>query len=235
MIQLFVGNDTQTAKKAARTLFERSREENPQARASYFDDILFDQDQAVEVFSSENLFGDVNIIYFDGILEHPLGESFYRTTLKETPHIVLVRETKPPKDLLLFLSRLGEITEFVVERKNESRENSFAVASALGNRDKKLAWVEFEKLRRGGIAMEEVHGTIFWAVKSMFLAKKLSKDEALSSGMKEFTYRNYGNYAKKYSFEELKEKLDLLKELYHSAHRGEVDFESGLEQFLLKN
>ncbi len=234
MIQVFTGEDTQKARKTARAAFGALCEENPGASIARFDDVSFDIALATDAFTSENLFGGGNILYFDGILDHPEGESFYRTTLKETEHLAIIRETALPKDLLAFFERIAEIKEFSLVKKVEKRENSFAIADAVGARDKKRAWVEFEKVRRRGAAMEEVHGTIFWAFKSMYIALTLSKEEALASGMKPFTYQNYYSFAKKYLTPELEERLGELKEMYHKAHRGEGDLDVALEQFLLR-
>ena len=234
MIQLFIGEDTQKARKEAREIFDSYRYDNPDALISRFDDVTFDYDMAQDAFISENLFGGANLLYFDGILDHPLGESFYRNFITETTHIVVIREKELPKDLLLFFQRIAEIKAFSLIKKAQMRENSFAIADAVGSRDKKRAWVEFEKIRRSGSPMEEVHGTIFWAFKSMYIALTLSKSETVTTGMKDFTYRNYYTFAKKYLKKELEDKLRELKDMYHLGHRGEGELGILLEQFLLR-
>ncbi len=234
MLQLFIGEDTQKARKDAKESFERAKGEYPEALISAYSDVSFDPDNAKDSFVSENLFGGINILYFDGILDDPEGESFYRNTIQDTMHLVIIREKTMPKDLLLFFQRIAEIKEYPLQKKVEKRDNGFAIADAVGARDKKRAWVEFEKLRRHGPQMEEVHGTIFWAFKSMHIALTLPKPEALATGMKEFTYRNYYGFAKKYLKKELEDKLSELKDMYHMGHRGEGELEVLIEQFLLR-
>lgn len=234
MIQVFIGEDTQKARKEAKEIFERAKTEYPDALISVFDDVSFDPDTARDAFASENLFGGINILYFDGVLDDPFGESFYRNTIQDTTHLVLIREKFIPKDLLVFFQRIAQIKDFSLSKKIEKCDNGFAIADAVGARDKKRAWVEFEKLRRHGAVMEEVHGTIFWAFKSMHLALVLPKADALATGMKEFTYRNYYGFAKKYLKKELEEKLNELKDMYHHGHRGEGELEVLIEQFLLR-
>ena len=234
MIQLFIGEDTQKARKEARECFERAKDEYPEALISVFDDVSFDSALATDAFVSENLFGGINILYFDGLLDNGKGESFYRNTIQDTTHLVVIREKVMPKDLLVFFERISEIKEYPLIKKIEKRENSFAIADAVGARDKKRAWVEFERLRRHGGAMEEVHGTIFWAFKSMHIALVLPKADALATGMKEFTYRNYYGFAKKYLKKELEDKLSELKDIYHMGHRGEGELGVLIEQFLLR-
>lgn len=233
MIRVYVGENTNQSRQATRKAFEDARNENPEGNAGYFDDLLFDFAQATELFMGENLFGGQNILYFDGILEHPDGERFYRTILCETPHLVFIREKSPGKDLLSFLGRLGEVKEFELEKKIEKRINSFAIADAIGAKNKKIAWVEYEKSRKRGAADEEVHGTIFWGVKSMYLASMLTPKQASELGMKDYTYKTYRRYAENYSTAELVDKLANLKEIYHQGHRGDGNFDENLEQFLL--
>lgn len=235
MIHCFFGEDTQKARQAARELFEQLRNDNKSATASYFDDVLFDISAATDAFTSENLFGGQNILYFDGILEHADGETFYRTILQKTEHDVIIREVAPSKDLLAFFERLGVVKLFPLQKRFEKRVDSFPVANALGARDKRASWVEFEKVRRSGAAMEEIHGTIFWAYKTMLITRLLDKKDALRSGVKDTSYRTYNAHAQGYTIDELKDKILLLKDIYHKGHRGEGEIEDMLEQFILSN
>ena len=233
MIRIYLGDDTEKARREARGAFEQARNEAAGGNTLYFDDILFDFAQAIEGFSAESLFGGENILYFDGILEHPDGEQFYRTILKATDHKVFIREKSPSKDLIAFFGRLGEVLEYSVAKKIEKRENSFAIADAIGARNKKVAWVEYEKTRKRGVSIEEIHGTVFWAFKSMWIAGELSPSDAHLAGMKDFTYRNYHQFSKKYLKQELAVRLNELKEMYHKGHRGEINMEHSMEEFLL--
>ncbi len=235
MIQCFFGEDTRKSRSEARALFEQLRVEYPTAISAYFDDVLFNMSAATDSFTSENLFGGQNILYFDGILDSAEGESFYRTVLQKTDHHVIIREFSPTKDLLAFFERLGEVKNYPLPKLFERRIDSFPVANALGARDKKASWVEFEKVRRSGAAMEEIHGTLFWAYKTMFIVSVLDKKDSLRSGVKETSYRTYGAYARNYTASEIKDKLALLKDIYHKGHRGEGDFEDLLEDFILNN
>ena len=208
--------------------------QNPDALVAHFNDIAFDPTLAGEALVSQNLFGGGNIVVFDGILDVPEGENFYRTMLPGTQNTVFIREGEVNKEFLPEFKKMAEINEFVPVKKFKKPENSFAIADAIGARDKKATWVEFEKIRRRGGAMEEVHGTIFWAFKSLYIAATTPKEDALLSGMKEYTYNTYLNFSKRYLVPELRTKLGELKEMYHLAHRGECDLEAELELFLLK-
>lgn len=233
MISVFLGTDTMKSRIAAGNAFQRAQNEDTQALVTRFDDLSFDLALATERLNAESLFGGGNILYVEGILDHPDGETFYRTVLKETPHTVIIREMAPSKDLCAFFERIATVQVFEPVKKFEKRVDSFALADAMGARDKKRSWVEFEKVRRSGAVMEEVHGTVFWSWKSMYLCLMLPKEEVIKTGMKDFTYRNYSRFAQNYSTKELEDRLRELKEMYHRAHRGEGDFEVLLERFIL--
>lgn len=206
----------------------------PDALVTRFNDLSFDPSLATEALVSQNLFGGGNIVVFEGILDTEEGETFYKTTLPTTQNTVLIRETEISKEFLPEFKKMAEIIEFAAVKAFKKPENSFALSDAIGARDKKATWVEFEKIRRRGGAMEEVHGTIFWAFKSLYVAATATKEDALQSGMKEYTYRTNLNFSKKYLVPELKTKLGELKDMYHQAHRGECDLEAELELFLLR-
>jgi len=49
--------------------------------------------------------------------------------------------------------------------------NIFSLTDELGKRNKKRLWIEFWKARYAGKEAEEIHGVLFWQIKSMLLAK----------------------------------------------------------------
>ena len=177
MIRSYLGEDTQRARREARALFENLRAENPGSTAGYFDDTLFDITLAVDAFTAESLFGGENILYFDGILDHPDGELFYRTIMKETEHQVIIREVSPGKDLRVFFDRLGEVKDFSLVKKFEKRADNFAVVNALAATGRRAeARTLFERL----LACRNAHG---------LLAEHLDPD----------TGEHWGNFVQTYS------------------------------------
>jgi len=92
-------------------------------------------------------------------------------------------------------------------------------------------WTLYQQALRHGVVSEELHGVLFWQVKSMLLAM-LSKD-AKESRLNPFVYSKAKNYAKNFTLPELKKISSQLITMYHRAHRGEVDFDVSLEKFFL--
>lgn len=234
MIRAFIGPDTQKARKAMQGALLGVQNGSGEALVLRFNDTSFDVQLAREALGAQNLFSAGNIVVFDGILDHPDGEEFYKTTLEKAQNSVLLRETEVNKELRALLGKIATVEEFAIAKNVQKPINNFIIADAIGARDKKAAWVEFEKIRLSGAAMEEVHGTIFWAFKSMYIVATASREEALATGMKDYTYRTYFNFSKHYLHGELKEKLGELKEMYHRAHRGEGELDLFIESFLIR-
>lgn len=93
----------------------------------------------------------------------------------------------------------------------KERTNFFALADALAARDKKGLWVLYVRALRKGASPEEISGILFWKIKDLF------------------SFAGRG----KFSAEELRSTSSKLLRLYHDSHRGLVDFETGLERFIL--
>lgn len=229
----FVGNDTQKSKREASELVSRLTSSGISTNVIRFDDQNFNIDVVRETLLEQNLFGGPNVIVLNDILAHPHGEEFYKDTDLNTDNIIVSRETAPKKPIMARFNELGEIKEFKEEKTKDKFFGDFALADSIFIRDKKAAWVEFEKSRRRGDAMEAIHGMVFWALKTMLAVETLPRSEAIASGVKDFTYRKVQSGLSKYKTEEILKKIDRLKDIYHEAHRGDGDFEIELEKFIL--
>lgn len=234
-IRIFLGDDTKRAREALRMATDEEKSKNPNCTVTVFDDVSFDATLLCEALANVSLFGGRNVVVIDGILDHEDGEEFYRASdvFKDSANLVLIRERAPTKELRTLFERSGEMKEFMLKKAPE-KKNNFIVADAVAAKDRRLAWAEFIRLERSGAIMEEVHGMVFWAVKTLYLCKTQTKEEAMRAGVKEFTYRNYEPRAKRFLLSELEQKLAELKEMYHAAHEGGGALGLSLEQFLLK-
>ncbi len=233
MFLAFVGNDTMSSRAALQSTLSRLLDEMPGASLVKLDEQSFTIEGALDAMAGGNLFAPKNIIIFDDILSHPNGETFYLKNKLISEHIILIRETSPKKAVLTKLSEYGEVQTFVL-KKPEENINAFALGDAVMIKDKKNAWVEFEKSRRRGEKMEPIHGMLFWVFKTLTEVATLPKSEVLAAGIKNFTYNRGIVGMQKYRKEEVYKYFDELKDMYHRAHRGECDLEYSLEQFLLK-
>lgn len=99
----------------------------------------------------------------------------------------------------------GSVIRAKAEKKQQASD-PFALANALGRRDRKNLWLLYRKAIDEGASPEQLVGMLAWKARSM-LAKEDSKDERKLS-------------------------QDLLS-VYHGARRGEGDMELLLERLIL--
>ena len=110
--------------------------------------------------------------------------------------------------------------------------NVFAITDALGARDKKLAWVLYQKALAAGLSAEEVFFKLFWQVKSMLLASRTNS--VSETDMKPFPYSKAKSFLKNFKPKELEKFSEDLVTGYYEARRGEGDVETLVEKTLLK-
>ena len=131
--------------------------------------------------------------------------------LKKSETIFIFKEDKLLKTLQDKYKKYGEIKIFE-DKKIFTKEkfNVFGITDAYARKDKIGTWSLYNKALEEGIEPENIAGVLFWKVKSMILA-------------------NTNEISKK----ELKKQLSEIVTLYHKAHKGELDFSLGLEQWIL--
>jgi len=173
----------------------------------------FDKDLIIGYSTNVSLFGNVPVIVMDNILTEELS-SFSREDmilLKESKTIFIFKEDKLTVADQKKHKKYGDIRNF--EGKKEAlvqKFNIFSLTDAFANRDKIKAWTLYIEAISSGIEAEAISGVLFWKIKTMIL-----------SGSRMF------------SKEELKKQSSFIVSIYHKAHKGEVDFNVSLEQFIL--
>ncbi len=134
----------------------------------------------------------------------------------------------------------GEIVDLdfsaVDEQKDEIKTkhsdfNIFSLTDAVGARNKKEAWVLYQKALASGMVAEEIFYRIVWIIKSMLIASQTKSFE--ETEMKEFPYQKAKGYAKNFSKEELEDLSEKLVVGYHNARRGVGEIDGLIEKTLL--
>lgn len=232
MIKIFLGEDTEKARKAMHAQIDAVKSSET-ASVRRFSDIGFSLTEANEAVYEQNLFGGKNIVVFEGILDAPEAEKFYAKSLKESPNSIFIRETAPNKDILEIFKHIGTVLDFSVPKKEKKSPIAFAIADAYASRDKKRAWVLYRKAIAEGNVPEEIHGTIFWATKLLYLTRTEERENAIAGGVSAYNYARYLGWSKKFLQDELQSDLRTLVRMYHEAHRKDVSLENSLERFLI--
>lgn len=110
--------------------------------------------------------------------------------------------------------------------------NIFTLTDALGARNKKMAWVLYQKALLAGVSPEEIFFKLFWQVKSMLIASKTKNVE--ETDMKPFTYNKSKGFLKNFRQDELEKLSENLVTGYILARRGRGEIETLIEKLLLK-
>jgi DNA polymerase III delta subunit len=237
MIYFYYGTDREKIQKTARATFDALKKKKPDASSVSFDTETFTADLLQEISVSQGLFEKKIVAKLSNILEDKDKAEIILDTLKamkETENIIVWSEGEVNKAPLEKIKKYAEkVEEFGVKQKAEKKFPSiFKMTDAIGDKDKKTAWGLLVEEMQNGTASEEIHGTIFWQIKSIAIAKKT--DTAEESGINPFVYGKAKNFARNWSDEELNGSITELVDMYHRAHRGEVDFEVELERWVLK-
>jgi len=123
-----------------------------------------------------------------------------------------------------------EEIEVVLDEKGREF-NIFSLTDAVGAKDKRRAWILYQKALSGGFSSEEVFFRIVWQVKSMLLASRTKN--AREADMKEFPYNKSKNFLKNFNKEELEQLSEDLVTGYHQNRRGRGEMETFVEKVLL--
>jgi len=110
--------------------------------------------------------------------------------------------------------------------------NIFALTDAVGARNKKEAWVLYQKALASGLVAEEIFWKIVWIVKSILIASR-TKDYS-ETEMKEFPYKKAKGFSRNFSKDELENLSESLVVGYHNARRGIGEIETLIEKILLR-
>lgn len=159
------------------------------------------------------LFGGAQAFWLQGVFaDAERGEAFsdHAETLADSPHVFILEEEKLLAAPKAALKKAGaEIIELKPAEKKEPF-NVFALANALGKKDRKSLWLGLMRAAEEDVAPENVAGILAWKARTMLAGAKDESDR--------------------------KELAKLSRELvmmYHDAHRGAGDLALLLERFAL--
>lgn len=236
MLYVIYGTDIEKAREKSHTLFEALKTKKPDASAGILTAEVVTQDKLEELTQSQGLFENKQIIFMDRTLENKdVREVIIEKidAIAESPNIFIFFEGKLTKEVLKKLEKRSEkIQEYVLDEETpKESSNFFALADALGSRDKKKLWTLFRDAVDKDAVPEEIHGILWWQAKSLALAAKTKN--ATEAGLNPFVYGKSKRFLSNWKEGEIDTMLSKLAHMYHEAHRGKVDFETELEKFTL--
>jgi hypothetical protein len=109
--------------------------------------------------------------------------------------------------------------------------NIFSITDAFGRRNKKEAWILYQKALSSGISAEEVFFKLFWQVKSMLIILKTTN--IAETDMKPYPYDKAKGFLKNFSKDELEKLSADLVGGYHRTRSGQGGLNTLIEKIFL--
>lgn len=236
MLYLIHGSDREKARAKKDELLSVLHGKRPGAEVFVLDAETFTTPKLESLYSSQGLFEQKHIVVLDSLLSQKNIKEFVMdplSRLAESSSVFLLLDEALDAKTAAMIEKYAAKTFSFGEKKKAERGNTigFLIADAFGEKDRKNAWVLFEKAIRAGSSAEEIHGTLFWQMKTILLAKKTKSAE--EAGLKPFPYGKAVRFAKNFSEEELEETLSRLVDMYHGIRMEGGELEIELEKFLL--
>ncbi len=236
MIYFYYGTDREKIQKTARATFEALQKKKPDASFMSFDAPNIDENVLQEITASQGLFERKIVARISDVFEDKEKSELilgYLKQMKESENIIVWSEGDLNKAPLEKIKKHAEkVEQFdVTEKKVKQAPTIFALSDALASRDRKTLWQLLVRELRSGTAAEEIHGTLFWQIKSLILAHKTRTAE--EAGLNAYVYSKAKQSTKNWSEHDLKRASRELVMMYHESHRGQCDFAISLEKWVL--
>ncbi len=235
MLYLFYGSDKNKALKQASNIITKKLSEKTDAIVFKIDSQNLNENTLIEMCGGQGLFSQKYIVHIKDVCEQDETKEILFSFLKDIKNseniFILTEGDLNNKDFSKIEKCAEKVWNFELVKKEKKEENIFSLTDHLFLRDKKNLWIEFQKFKNI-FAVEEIHGTLFWAFKNIILASK--SKSAHEAGLKPFVYSKAKQASTKFSEKELSENFWGLTELLALSRRGVGDLEVLLERWILE-
>ena len=242
MIFYYWGKDYEASRRAARAEFLVQREKFPNAPVFDLVGENLTLEELQEAIYARSLLGGGGIIFLDHLLVNPVATNFVSENLSSligNENVFIFWEDAKGEEFAQAVVKAGGTArEFKImsavkeQQKKADLMKLFAIADALGNRDRKRAWLLYHDARRDGLSAEEIFWKLAWKAKTLLLVATAPAGSALP--MKPYPLSQARRQVKGYKPGELARLSSRLVRFYHDARRGLTDFDLGLERLLLE-
>ena len=241
MLYIFHGTDSARAREAKNAFVSDVCEKTPDAEVFLLDSEQFSRERFEELLASRGLFDARSIVVCEGLLAHPPARECIKEqydSLADSNSIFVFLDEEIPKDMRLRLEKSAvKVFEFTADVSGKRQaESFFALADALGARDKKQLWILLQDAYGRGDVPEKLHGLLIWQMKNLTLVKQSipqGQGALRALGLNPYVLKKTAFFCKNYSEEELKTLSRELVSLYHEAHRGGLELDTSLERWVL--
>lgn len=119
-----------------------------------------------------------------------------------------------------------------IKKTESAKFNPFTLAEALSLKDNRSLWFLLQEAKRNKLSGEEIIGILWWQLKALRLASLTST--AAEAKMKDYSYSKAKKALRNFKDGELDIISKKLLDIYHQGHRGEIDLDLSLEEWVLK-
>lgn len=235
MLFVFYGTNTKKVADQASRLVANLLKKKPDAQVFSFEGENMSESDLDELIEAQGLFVEKHVVVIKRAFSVVESRDMVLARLKQfasTPNIFVIIEDKLLAEHKKAFAKHAEKIEEHTQAKVEKIEfNVFALADALGEKNKQRLWTGYIEALRAGNEVESIQGTLHWAVKAMLASAHSESPE--EAGQKPYSYNKFKRFAKNFSEEELKGLSRSLISLYHDARRGKVELKTGLERWIL--
>lgn len=236
MLYVIHGTDTLKVHQKSSELIQKLLAKKPDASLFKLTTENWRLSELQELVGGQGLFSNKYIVQLSRLFEDEIISAEvmnYIKDISDSENIFIITEGKISPKVLKVLEKNSQKIEEHTEKEAIKQQgfNIFSLADAIGSRDKKKMWTLYTEALNY-FAPEEIHGTLFWQVKSMILASKTKSAE--DSGLKPFVYSKAKKFSENYSEEELHNLSSRLISTVHESRRGKYDFRIALERLILE-
>lgn len=236
MLYFLHGTDLKRSREKLHELIDTLHKKKPDAELFKIESEQWDEARFEEFLSGQGLFENKYIVVLDKVFENVDAKESVVEMLKEiaeSDNVFIFLEGAVDTATLKKIEKHAQKTQEFEEKERAAPKtfNIFSLTDAFGRRDKKQLWVLYEQALANGSEPEEIHGILFWQLKSILTA--LGSKSASESGLKPFVFQKANGFARNYSREELQKMSAQFVDIYHNARRGMGEMDIALEKFIL--
>jgi len=236
MIYFLHGTDTKNSRKKMHEILGQLSGKRPNSEIFKITTENWDNEQFDELLGAQGLFEKKYIVVLDFVLSQKDLREFVLEKLSEmqsAEHWFLILDGKLDVATVKKLEKFSYKSEEFEKPENKKEQPIiFTIEGGLLARNKKQLWVCFVDLLGQGIAAEEIHGVLFWAVKNMVIAARVESGK--DSGLAPYSYSKALSGGRNYKLSELKKMSSDLVEMTHKVRTGAGEMEVMLEKWILK-
>ena len=230
MLSIFYGSDINAVRDATWAYIQKYTETGYEVHR--VDVLNYESGMIADLCESVSLFGTPCVYLIDG----PRSVSAcweevitMQDAMANSPSpFVVVEETMTAAEKKRFKV---QVEWHESKRAPVERFDTFRLANALAERNKRALWIISQEAKVAGISTEELIGILWWQLKMIRLTQITSS--ASEAGVKDYPYQKAKQAAQHYPPERIIELMRTLLMVYHDGHGGVRDIDRALESWIL--